>query len=154
VSWLRNRWVWGPIVGLAVLAIIVSFFRGGEDDASEVDFSEIVAAARDGRVDRIVIRYDEVEAEMGETSVRAQIGDDVDVLEILTNEGVDIADPASGVAVAYAGRSLLGDWIGLGINFIPVVASVVIFWLLWREVQRLRRAVEALSARVGRDDSP
>jgi hypothetical protein len=49
--WLRNSFIYLLIL-VAVVAIVFSFFRGG-DSAKSLTFSEVVAHGRDGNLERI-----------------------------------------------------------------------------------------------------
>ena len=110
-------WVVG---GLIVLAVILSFFRGGDDDPT-VSFAEVLAEARAGNVERIEVRgtHLEIGPAGGGGEYDSRIGDDTDLLDELRQEGVEIGG-AEGVDVRFR-DSNLGNWLGLFINFRPAV---------------------------------
>src|SRR4029079_11014289 len=101
--WLRNSFIYLLIL-VAVVAIVVSFFRSGSDSKS-MDFSQVVNSAAKGEIKSIeisgktlkVVRNDEPD-----TTYKSRIGDNTDVEQVLKDNGASIGGTAdNSVQIKY-----------------------------------------------------
>jgi cell division protease FtsH len=133
--WLRNSFIYLLIL-VAVIAIVVSFFRDGED-AKSMNFSEVVAEAKDGNIRRIEVSGQNLDVEKRsepDTTYESRIGENTDLEQILREENVTIGG-TGGVEIQYKSPSGFGNWIGILINFLPLLIFGAIFIFLMRQAQ-------------------
>jgi cell division protease FtsH len=133
--WLRNSFIYLLIL-VAVIAIVVSFFRDGED-AKSMNFSEVVAEAKDGNIRRIEVSGQNLDVEKRsepDTTYESRIGENTDLEQILREENVPIGG-TGGVEIQYKSPSGFGNWIGILINFLPLLIFGAIFIFLMRQAQ-------------------
>src|SRR5574338_554588 len=119
--WLRNSFIYLLIL-VAVIAIVVSFFRDGSDTKS-INFSEVVAEAKDGNIKSIEVSGQSltvVKKDQPDETFKSRIGENTDLEQILRDENVDIGC-ASGVEIKYKSPGGFGNWIGILINFLPLL---------------------------------
>jgi cell division protease FtsH len=131
--WLRNSFIYLLIL-VAVIAIVVSFFRGGES-SKDLDFSEVIAAGRDDRLESIEASGKSLSIRLvnDETKYKSRIGDNTDLEQTLRDNGVEIG--GGGVDIKYKSESAFGDWIGLLINFLPLIVFGAILIFMMRQAQ-------------------
>ena len=140
--WLRNSFIYLLIL-VAVIAIVVSFFRDGEESES-LTFSEVIAAGRcaadsdcDGqKLESIEISGQTLNVRMedDETKYKSRVGKNTDVEQTLHDEGVEIGG-AEGVEIKYKNPPAYGNWIGLLINFLPLIVFGAILIFIMRQAQ-------------------
>jgi len=121
------------LVLLAVIAIILSFFSPASD-ADRSPISRVIEEARDGQVDKIVVRGDSltITLESG-LNYKSRKEQDSDLVTILQNEDVQIGG-AEGVIVEVKRTGFggsVGGVIGLIINFLPLIlfAAILVFFM-------------------------
>ncbi len=134
--WLRNSFIYLLIL-VAVIAIVVSLFRGGEDSKS-LSFSEVVAHARNGEVESIEISGQtlNVKLEGDEAKYKSRVGKNTDVETVLSNEGVQIGGgEAKSVEIKYKNPPAFGNWIGMLVNFLPLIVFGAILIFMMRQAQ-------------------
>ena len=117
--WLRNSFIYLLIL-IAVIAIVVSFFRQG-DDPESLDFSQVVAAARDKNVEKIEVNGQSLKVDLrsDDKDYKSRIGKNVDLEQNLRDENVQIGGDG-GVEVKYKNPSPFGNWLGLLLNFLAL----------------------------------
>ncbi|MEX2227084.1 MAG: ATP-dependent metallopeptidase FtsH/Yme1/Tma family protein, partial [Dehalococcoidia bacterium] len=133
--WLRNSFIYLLIL-VAVIAIVVSFFRDGEDTKS-LNFSEVVAEAKDNNVKSIEVSGQNLNVALKdepEETYKSRVGENTDLEQILREENVPIGG-AGGVEIQYKSPSGFGNWIGILINFLPLLIFGAIFIFLMRQAQ-------------------
>ncbi|HEY8171925.1 MAG TPA: ATP-dependent metallopeptidase FtsH/Yme1/Tma family protein, partial [Dehalococcoidia bacterium] len=134
--WLRNSFIYLLIL-VAVIAIVVSFFRGGES-SKNLDFSQVIANARDGRVENIEVSGKNLKVELrnDDQKYKSRIGDNTDVEQTLKDNGVQIGgDSANSVDIKYKNPPAFGNWINLLINFLPLIVFGAILIFMMRQAQ-------------------
>jgi cell division protease FtsH len=134
--WLRNSFIYLLIL-VAVIAIVVSFFRGG-DSTEDLTFSEVVAAGRDDRLQSIEISGETLTVKLigDETTYKSRVGRNTDVEQTLREENVEIGGSGeNAVEIKYKQPSAFGDWIGLLINFLPLIIFGAILIFMMRQAQ-------------------
>jgi cell division protease FtsH len=134
--WLRNSFIYLLIL-VAVIAIVVSFFRGG-DSTKNLTFSEVVAAGRDGKLKSIEISGQSLNVQLKNDTAKykSRVGQNTDVEQTLKDAGVVIggSDDKS-VDIKYASPSAYGNWIGLLISFAPILVFGAILIFMMRQAQ-------------------
>ena len=134
--WLRNSFIYLLIL-VAVIAIVVSFFRGG-DNTKTLSFSDVVAAGRDGKLKSIEISGQSLNVVLKNDTAKykSRVGSSTDVEQTLKDAGVLIggADDKS-VDIKYKEPSAYGNWIGILISFAPILVFGAILIFMMRQAQ-------------------
>lgn len=146
MGFFRRKQVWIPLVAILVLALVFSFFRGSED-TEELAFSDVIAAARDGRLERVhvVRRHADVTLRGDSTKYVVDLDARVDVVRALEDAGATIGGTSSGaVKVDFVAPSPYGNMLGLLIAYLPVIIFPFVLYyavkLAVREALRERGA--------------
>lgn len=132
------KWPAVVIVGIMVLAIVVSFFRDAEEE-ERVGLGTVMDLARSGEAGRL-----EVHAGSSVTAVlrngeevEATIGDNTDVAMLLAADGVEIG---SGLDVVYDEPNTNGLWYSIGFNLAYLmIFAVVMYFAIGRAVRNALR---------------
>jgi cell division protease FtsH len=133
--WLRNSFIYLLIL-VAVIAIVVSFFRDGEDTKS-MTFSEVIAEAKADNIQSIEVsgqNLSVVKRDTPDETFKSRIGENTDLEEIFRAEGVQVGG-AEGVEIKYKSPSGFGNWFGILINLLPLLIFGAIFIFLMRQAQ-------------------
>jgi len=140
LRWLGKKRVWIPLVILVVAFVVVSFFRGGEEERS-IAFSDVIAAGRSGTLEKIDVYGHRVDVRLrGESrTYSSTVGSDTDVTRALQEAGVTIggATPASVTIEYHDPRYAWVQWI-VWIISIALVGAVVYFAVFFA-MRRSRR---------------
>ncbi len=134
--WLRNSFIYLLIL-VAVIAIVVSFFRGG-DNPKNLTFSEVVAAGRDGKLKSIEVSGQTLNVLLknDNTKYKSRVGQNTDIEKTLTDNGTRIGGATDqSVDVKYKEPSAYGNWIGLLISFAPILVFGAILIFMMRQAQ-------------------
>jgi cell division protease FtsH len=134
--WLRNSFIYLLIL-VAVIAIVVSFFRGG-DSTKNLTFSDVVAAGRDGKLKSIEISGQSLNVTLKNDTAhyKSRIGNSTDVEKVLQDNQVRIGGQSdTSVDIKYKEPSAYGDWIGLLVSFLPLVVFGAILIFMMRQAQ-------------------
>ena len=133
--WLRNSFIYLLIL-VAVIAIVVSFIRPASSTESK-DLSEIIAEARAGNVDVIEVQGDSLTVIMKddpEQKFKSRKEEGASIVELLKESGVEVGG-SEGVQVKVKEPSKFGNWIGLLINFLPLIIFGAILIFMMRQAQ-------------------
>jgi cell division protease FtsH len=132
--WLRNSFIYLLIL-IAVIAIVVSLFRGG-GDSKDLTFSQVVAEARVHNVQSIEANGQSLKVKLRDKdgTYKSRIGKNVDLEQNLRDEGVTIGGEG-GVEIKYKNPSPFGNWLGLLLNFLPLVIFGAILIFMMRQAQ-------------------
>ncbi|MGB6837952.1 MAG: ATP-dependent zinc metalloprotease FtsH [Dehalococcoidia bacterium] len=133
--WLRNSFIYLLIL-VAVIAIVVSFIRPASSTESK-DLSEIIAEARAGNVDVIEVQGDSLTVIMKddpEQKFKSRKEEGASIVEVLKENGVEVGG-SEGVQVKVKEPSKFGNWIGLLINFLPLIIFGAILIFMMRQAQ-------------------
>jgi cell division protease FtsH len=129
--WMRNSFVYLMIL-VAVIAIVVVFFRPNSDSAETVDLSTVITEAKAGNVDKIVVKSDSLEVTKKDgTEVKSRKESGSSIYELLTSAGV----ATGSVNIEIKEESKLGDWLGLLLNFLPILIFIALIFFLMRQAQ-------------------
>ena len=123
MGFFKRKVVWMPIVGLLLVAFVFSFLRKSEE-TTDMAFSEVIAAARDGRLERVhvVRRHSDITLRDDGTEYVTDINAGVDVVRALEDAGATVGGSSSeAVDVDFAAASSFGNLVGLLISWLPVL---------------------------------
>jgi cell division protease FtsH len=129
--WLRNSFIY-LLVLVAVVAILVSFLRSG-DDARDMILSDVVAEGRADNLKSIEVSGNSLDVVLRsepDVTYNSRIGDGVDLEALLRAEDVTIGGE-QGVEIQYRESSGFGNYLGLFFNFLPllIIGAILIFFL-------------------------
>jgi len=132
--WMRNSFIYLLIL-VAVIAIVVSFFRPPSGTQSK-DLSEVVALARNGQVESIEASGDSLTVHLKNDpkTYKSRKESGSSIVEVLKDNGVQVGG-TSGVDVKVKEPSQFGNWIGLFLNFLPLIIFGAIFIFVLRQAQ-------------------
>ena len=132
--WLRNSFIYLLIL-IAVIAIVVSFFRSG-DDSKDLTWSQVIENGRDGKLESLDVNGQSVTAKLDndEVKYKSRIGKNVDIEQNLRDEGVQIGG-SDGVQIKYKSPSQFGGFLPLLINFLPLIVFGAILIFMMRQAQ-------------------
>jgi cell division protease FtsH len=131
-KWLRNSFIYLLIL-VAVIAIVFSFFQPGGDTKTK-DLGTVIQEAKTGQIKQIEVQGDtlNVKRKDGEDyKSRKESGGTLS--ELLREEGVDLGP--QGVQIKVKEPSQFGNWIGLLINFLPLIIFGAILLFMMRQAQ-------------------
>jgi YHS domain-containing protein len=140
-SLLKKWWVW-PIILVVLVVVLLTVFMNSSDNETTLD--DFTAYAQDGQVTTIRVSHNErdIEYELRgvdgtfETTKERQ----VPLNELLTEAGVS-DDQISDIDIYY-GESSGSEWIGLLINFLPMIIILGIIVLIMRRATKRAKGVE------------
>ncbi len=134
--WLRNSFIYLLIL-VAVIAIVVSFFRSG-DSTKSIPFSEVVSEAQQGQIQSITVDKQSlsITKKNDPTHYTSRMGNSTDLEQTLRDAGATIGGNAdNSVEVKYKSPAAFGDWIGLLVNFLPLIIFGAILIFMMRQAQ-------------------
>jgi cell division protease FtsH len=134
--WLRNGFIYLLIL-VAVVAIVYSFFGRSKGPPTN-DISQVIADAKAGRIAEIQVSGDTLTVKpkpnSGIDEYKARKEKDSSVIDTLRSEGVQVGG-AAGVQVQVKKSSGMGNWLGLMINFLPLILFGAILIFFMRQAQ-------------------
>jgi cell division protease FtsH len=128
---MRNSFVYLLIL-VAVIVIVVAFFRPSGGGDSKRDFSQVISDARAGQIAKIEVSGDSLKVELSsgtKYSSRKESGSSV--VEILQTNNVDV----SKIPIEVKEPSQFGDWLGLLIQFLPILIFIGLIVFMMRQAQ-------------------
>ena len=136
--WLRNSFVYL----LVIIGVIVIFYTllpsfGGRND---IPVTTVVAMAENGEIREIIVDgrkltvIPKVSSRTGPDRFTSKIGENGDILALLVEKGVQIGPP-SGVEVTFKGSTGLGSFLGLLLNFLPLIFFGGLILFMMRQAQ-------------------
>ena len=134
--WLRNSFIYLLIL-VAVVAIVFSFFRGG-DSSKNLTFSEVVAAGREGKLQSIEVSGQSLNVKLRNdtTKYNSRIGSSTDIEKVLGDNGVTIGGTGDkSIDIKYKEPSQWGAWTGLLVTFLPILVFGAILIFMMRQAQ-------------------
>ncbi|OGO51980.1 MAG: cell division protein FtsH [Chloroflexi bacterium RBG_16_68_14] len=130
--WLRNGFIYLLIL-VAVVAIVYSFF-GRSDGTESKELSQVIADAKAGRVDEIIVSGDNLTVKEGGQEYNSRKEEGASIFDQLREEGVEVGGP-DGVKVSVKKSSGFGNWVGLLISFLPLILFGAILIFFMRQAQ-------------------
>jgi cell division protease FtsH len=132
--WVRNSFIYLLIL-VAVIAIVVSFFRPPSGTQSE-DLSWVIDQARQGKVQSIEASGDSLTVHLKDSQevYKSRKESGSSLVEVLKDNGITVGG-ANGVDVKVKEPSQFGNWIGILINFLPLIIFGAILIFMLRQAQ-------------------
>jgi hypothetical protein len=140
-GWLRNsffRWTAAIVVGVMILAIIVSFFRDAEPEDGTIPLSTMLDMARVGEVERLEVSGDRIEVFTIDDGEFVAYAGMVDVAELLERNDVEIGGPGQGVILEFTGYDPAFEWMWALVAWL--IGAVIIAFFIYHAVKRAVRA--------------
>ena len=133
--WMRNSFIY-LIILVAVVLVVVMFFRPSTT-ARDISITEVVHAAQQGEVERIVARGTSLTVHLRtqQEPLASRIEESATVEEILRENGVPIGAAEGAVEVVVEGPSQFGSIFGLLFNFLPLIIFGAILIFMMRQAQ-------------------
>jgi len=132
--WLRNSFIYLLIL-VAVVAIVFSFFQPS-GDSQEMDIGTLLDNAKQGRVEKIEVSGDTLTVRLknDERVYKSRKETGASILELLERASVPTGQP-DGVAVDIKAPSQFGNWLGILVNFLPLIIFGAILLFMMRQAQ-------------------
>ena len=134
--WLRNSFIYLLIL-VAVIAIVVSFFRGGSS-TKNMTVGEVIAAGRDGKLKSIEVSGQSLTVELKNDPQKyaSRVGQNTDLEKTLSDNQIQIGGGGDkAVDVKYKAPSQWGAWTGLLVTFLPILVFGAILVFMMRQAQ-------------------
>src|SRR5579883_1255964 len=131
--WLRNSFIYLLIL-VAVIAIAFTLIGTGGGTQS-IPISQVITDAKAGRVQKIQVSGDSltvIEANNAKFSSRKESSEGID--QMLHDAGLNPGDPGY-PAIEVKAPSQLGNWVGLLVNFLPLIIFGAILLFMMRQAQ-------------------
>ena len=136
-SWYKNGFVYLLIL-VAVVALFVSFVSPGEGQ-KKASITEVAALVRQQKVERISIAPDgRLTVTLVGDSSRKLISrkeQGTDFTQLMKNLGVEQAQLDSIKEIVFEDPSALADWMGLLVNFVPLLIFGLLVLFMLRQAQ-------------------
>ncbi len=131
--WLRNSFIYLLIL-VAVIAIVVSFFRSSGGSESKT-LTEVIQYAQQGKVESIDVSGQSLTVKLkGDSStIKSRLPEGTDLFQLLKDNNVDYVD--DNIQINVKQPSQFGNWIGLLINFLPLLIFGAILIFMMRQAQ-------------------
>ncbi len=129
--WMRNSFVYLLIL-VAVIAIVVAFFRPSGGSNSKEDLSSVIRDAKGGAIEKIEVSGDNLKVKLKDSrtySSRKEGGSSI--FTILKDNGIDVAS----IPIEVKQPSQFGDWVGLLIQFLPILIFIGLILFMMRQAQ-------------------
>ena len=128
--WMRNGFVYVLIV-LGVITVFLVFFNDPLGDSQEIDITDVIARAQTGSRLQIEVSGDNLTIRDGAATFHSRKEPNSSLVETLVNAGVD----TNTVSITVKGSSGLGSFIGLMLNFLPLILFGGILLFMMRQAQ-------------------
>lgn len=129
--WMRNSFMYLAIL-VGVIAVVAVFFRPGPGASPKQDLSQVIADAKGGLIDKIVVDNDSLTITRNDSTKytsRKEAG--ASIFTILNDNGVDVSRLS--IEIKEAGR--FGNWFGLLLNFLPILIFIGLIVFMMRQAQ-------------------
>jgi cell division protease FtsH len=130
--WMRNSFVYLMIL-VAVIAVVVVFFRPSGGETESQPLSTVIEHAKNKEIEKIVVDGDKltVTPTGGEEEYTSRKEADASIFQILGENGVD----TSQVSIEVKEPSRFGNWIGILLNFLPLLLFIGLIFFFMRQAQ-------------------
>jgi cell division protease FtsH len=129
--WMRNSFVYLLIL-VAVIAIVVAFFRPSSGSSSKRDLSQVISDAKSGAIEKIEVKGNSLKVTRNDKTVytsRKEQG--ASIFTILSDQNVDV----SKIPVEIKEPGQFGDWLGLILQFLPILIFIGLILFMMRQAQ-------------------
>jgi cell division protease FtsH len=134
--WLRNSFIYLLIL-VAVIAIVVSFFRSGSSTKS-MSFGDVISAGQEGKLKSIEVSGQSLTVMLKNDPQKysSRMGSNTDLEKTLTDANIAIGTSGDkSVDVSYKAPSQWGAWTGLLVTFLPILVFGAILVFMMRQAQ-------------------
>ena len=128
--WMRNSFIYLMIV-IAVITVFFMFFNDPLSDSREIPISEVIARAKSGSRVQIEIRGEMLTLVDGGQTFRSRKEPNSSLVETLETAGVD----TSQVAITVKGSSGFSSFLGIMLNFLPLILFGAVLLFMMRQAQ-------------------
>jgi cell division protease FtsH len=130
--WLRNSFIYLLIL-VAVIAIVFSFFQPGGGSETK-DLGTVLQQAKNGEIKQIEVQGNTIEVTRKDgEKYKSRKEEGGTLSELLRAEGVDLGP--QGVQIKVKEPSSFGNWIGMFVNFLPLIIFGAILLFMMRQAQ-------------------
>jgi cell division protease FtsH len=131
--WLRNSFIYLLIL-VAIVAIVLTIFMGGGDDAVDQPLTDFITEAQANNVEKITVDGNDLKYELAgdDITYKTKMEDGDTVRQILQDAGIK---PSEFPEIEIPKSSPWNNILGLFINFLPVIIIVGILFLFLRQAQ-------------------
>lgn len=147
-AFLKDKAVWIPILGVILLLVVLSFFRGDspDDDVEVTTFTNAIAVAQRGEVEHIDVSWRSMRVQLRDgTERRVWVGTRTDVVAALQGAGVPLGASDDAVSVSFVKPSS-----GIGPYAIRLGVPLVMIFVLYVVIRLgVRHGFEAYERRRG-----
>jgi ATP-dependent Zn protease len=115
------------MIMIAVVALVVVFFRPSSSENPVEPISFVISDAKAGLVHSIVVRGDKLEVSRVNGSTydsRKEAG--ISIYTLLDSSDVDTSD----ILIEVKEASHIADWLGLLLNFLPILFFIGLIYFL------------------------
>ena len=131
--WLRNSFIYLLIL-VAVIAIVFSFFGTGGSTPSKPLGEVLSDAATAGKVQKIEVSGDSLTVYEQNQKFHSRKESSDTIFQLLKDAGIPLTGP-SAVAVSVKEPSQFGNWLGLILNFLPLIIFGALILFMMRQAQ-------------------
>ena len=128
---MRNSFIYLLII-VAVIAIFFTMM-GSIGGTEEMDFSDVVALAKEGQIQKIEVQSEKLTVYTGGEKFKSRIGKSTDVLEVLRNENIETGP--GGVNLKFKSGGGFGSFFTILINFLPLIFFGALILFMMRQAQ-------------------
>lgn len=129
-QWMKNSFVYLLII-VAVVAIFFTFFQT-PSGSQEIPLSQVIQMAKDKQIRSIEISDDSLKiTDMASRAYRSRKEGSASIFDMLQSAGADL----TGVDIGVAGSSGFGSFLGILINFLPLIFFGAIIMFMMRQAQ-------------------
>ncbi len=129
--WMRNSFVYLLIL-LAVIAIVVAFFRPSAGSSNKLDLNQVIADARADKIKKIEVNGDTLKVKETDDKTYTSRKESSDsIVKILQDNSIDVTK----VPIEVKQPSQFGDWVGLLIQFLPILIFIGLILFMMRQAQ-------------------
>src|SRR5262245_32314209 len=132
--WMRNSFVYLLIL-VAVIAIVVAFFRPSSSASTKEDLSAVIRDAKAGTIQKVEVNGDDLKVTIQEGDQKrtymSRKESGASLVETLQRESVDV----SKINIDVKQPSRFGDWVGLLVQFLPILIFIGLILFMMRQAQ-------------------
>jgi cell division protease FtsH len=131
--WMRNSFVYLLIL-VAVIAIVVAFFRPSSSSHSKQDLSTVISDAKAGSIQKLVVEGNKLSVtKTGSKQVdyTSRKEDGASIYSVLSDSGVN----AASVPIEIKEPPKFGNWLGLILQFLPILIFIGLILFMMRQAQ-------------------
>ncbi len=131
--WMRNSFIYLLVI-VAIIAIFFTLFSEPLGGSREIPINQVISLAARNDIQTIEVRGEKltIVTTNGETFTSRK-EDSSSIVEILERAGIDLL--STNIQIVVKGSSGLGNFIGLFINFLPLIFFGAVLFFMMRQAQ-------------------